>query len=214
MTSLDHGLSEMFAPLAAARHPDYDAMLVAVEREFRAVDGGRIAEQLDEAARPVLGIAGLAPGERALALAHAAWSVLPRSADDPPAWMLGEALSSGRAAPPRRAAVAAELARRAGVRARPVRWHAHWLIAVHEPATSPVGAELGPDDELAPEGIEGCLCAHELAFLVLGRLADAWSRAGSPQRAHRAAGLRLLLPLGARLQAKAREDQLRFGGAH
>ena len=189
-------------------------MLVAVEREFRAVDGGWIAEQLDEAARPVLGVARRPPGERALELAHAAWRALPHTADDPQAWLLGEALSSGRAAPPVRAAVAVEIARRAGVRARPVRWHAHWLVAVHEPASNPVGAEVGPDDDLAPEGVEGCLCAHELAFLVLGRLADAWVRAGSPPRAHRAAGLRLLLPLGARLQAKAREDLLRFGGTH
>jgi len=207
----DHGLSELFAPLAATPHPEYDAMLVAVEREFRAVDGARLAEQLDEAARPVLGIARRPPGEQALELAHAAWQALPRTADDPQAWLLGEALASGRAAPPLRAAVGAEIARRAGVRARPVRRHAHWLVAVHRPASSPVGAEVGPDRDLAPEGVEGCLCAHELAFLVLGRMADAWWRAGDPARAHRAAGLRLLLPLGARLQAKAREDLLRFG---
>jgi hypothetical protein len=48
---------------------------------------------------------------------------------------------------------------------------------------------------------------------MLGRLAQAWVEAGSPARAHRAAGLRLLLPLGARLQAKAREDLIRYGGA-
>ena len=159
----------------------------------------------------MLGIARRPPGEQALELAHAAWRALPRSGDDPRSWLLGEALASGRAAPPLRAAVATELARRAGVRARPVRWHAHWLVAVHRPAATPVGAEVGPDDDLAPEGVKGCLCAHELAFLVLGRLAGAWSREGSPARAHRAAGLRLLLPLGARLRAKAREDLLRFG---
>ena len=35
MTFHDHALSGLFAPLAAAAHAEYDAMLVAVEREFR-----------------------------------------------------------------------------------------------------------------------------------------------------------------------------------
>ena len=206
-------LSAMFPTLAAARHPEYDEMLTALEREFRAVDGARLAEVLDDATRPILGAASLPSRQRALALAEAAWSALPVSAGEPPAWMLSEALRTGAAAPPLRAAVAVELGRRAGVAARPVRMRGRWLVAVHEPGGSPLGADVGADDDLAPEGVDGCLCPHELAFVMLGRLAQAWVEAGSPARAHRAAGLRLLLPLGARLQAKAREDLIRYGGA-
>jgi hypothetical protein len=209
---LDPALSTMFPTLAAARHPGYDEMLTALEREFRAVDGARLADVLDDAARPILGAASLPPRRRALALAEAAWSALPATATEPPAWMVSEALRTGAAAPPLRAAVAAELGRRAGVAARPVRLRGRWLVAVHEPGLSPVGADSGADDDLAPEGVDGCLCPHELAFVILGRLAHAWLDAGSPARAHRAAGLRLLLPLGARLQAKAREDLIRYGG--
>ena len=209
----DPALSTMFPTLAAARHPGYDEMLTALEREFRAVDGARLAEVLDDAARPILGAASLPPRRRALALAEAAWTALPVTAAGPPAWMVSEALRTGAAAPPLRAAVAVELGRRAGVAARPVRLRGRWLVAVHEPGLSPVGADAGADDDLAPEGIDGCLCPHELAFVILGRLAGAWLEAGSPARAHRAAGLRLLLPLGARLQAKAREDLIRYGGA-
>jgi len=210
---LDPALSTMFPTLAAARHPGYDEMLTALEREFRAVDGARLAEVLDDAARPILGAASLPPRRRALALAEAAWTALPVTAAEPPAWMVSEALRTGAAAPPLRAAVAVELGRRAGVAARPVRLRGRWLVAVHEPGLSPVGADAGADDDLAPEGIDGCLCPHELAFVMLGRLARAWQDTGSPARAHRAAGLRLLLPLGARLRAKAREDLIRYGGA-
>ena len=58
---LDPALSTMFPTLAAARHPGYDEMLTALEREFRAVDGARLAEVLDDAARPILGAASLPP---------------------------------------------------------------------------------------------------------------------------------------------------------
>jgi hypothetical protein len=210
---LEPALSAMFPTLAAARHPDYDEMLTALVREFRAVDGARLADVLDDAARPILGAATLPARQRALALAEAGWSALPVSAVEPRAWLVSEALRTGAGAPPLRAAVAVELGRRAGVAARPVRLRGRWLVAVHEPGASPVGADVGTDDDLAPEGVDGCLCPHELAFVMLGRLAEAWVDAGSPARAHRAAGLRLLLPLGARLQAKAREDLIRFGGA-
>ena len=206
-------LSAMFPTLAAARHPEYDEMLAALEREFRAVDGVRLADVLDDAARPVLGAASLPPRRRALALAEAAWAALPVTTSEPSAWMVSESMRTGAAAPPLRAAVAVELGRRAGVTARPVRLRGRWAVAVHEPGLSPVGADVGADDDLAPEGVDGCLCPHELAFVLLGRLAHAWLDAGSPARAHRAAGLRLLLPLGARLRAKAREDLLRYGGA-
>ncbi len=179
-------LSTMFPTLAAARHPGYDEMLTALEREFRAVDGARLADVLDDAARPILGAASLPPRRRALALAEAAWSALPVTAAEPPAWMVSEALRTGAAAPPLRAAVAVELGRRAGVAARPVRLRGRWLVAVHEPGLSPVGADAGADDDLAPEGIDGCLCPHELAFVILGRLAECVVRTPARRRARTA----------------------------
>ncbi|MET0770367.1 MAG: hypothetical protein ABW081_10670, partial [Solirubrobacteraceae bacterium] len=83
---LEPALSAMFPTLAAARHPEYDEMLTALEREFRAVDGARVADVLDDASRPILGAAPLPSRQRALALAEAAWSALPVSTGEPPAW--------------------------------------------------------------------------------------------------------------------------------
>jgi hypothetical protein len=48
-------LDAPFAVLAAARRPACGEMLIAVEREFRAVDCRAVAESLDELARPLVG---------------------------------------------------------------------------------------------------------------------------------------------------------------
>jgi hypothetical protein len=76
-------LDTPFAVLAAARCPAYDAMLIAVEREFRAVHREAVAESLDELARPLFGLVDLSPDERVVALARAAWAALPEEGAAP-----------------------------------------------------------------------------------------------------------------------------------
>jgi hypothetical protein len=213
MTLEDPPLGTPFAVLAASPCAPYDEMLTAIEREFRAVDRPRLADALDRLARPLFGVTAAPARERSFALADAAYAAMPDDGGEPPSWLLSRALEDGRAAPAVRAVLAVELARRAGVSARPVRLQGRWLAGVHD-GGAPVGADVGPDDAAnAWDACTGCLCAHEVAFSVLGGLAAAWQAAGDPERARRAAGLRLLLPLGDGLRSALREDVTRYGRA-
>jgi hypothetical protein len=205
-------LGNPFTALAATPHVDYDEMLTAIEREFRAVDRRRLADALDKSARPLLGLRSAPARERALALAEAANAALPDDCDQPSGWQLAAALEAGGGTAPLRAALAVELGRRAGVSARPVRMRDRWLVGVHDGGV-PVCVDLGGDrsvDSLA--ACAGCLCAHQLGFVVLGGLAAAWRVAGRLERARRAAGLRLLLPLDDPLRAAVEDDLARYGG--
>jgi Transglutaminase-like superfamily len=213
MTLEDAPLGSSFAVLAASPCAPYDETLTAIEREFRAVDRGWVADALDRLARPLFGLTAAPPRERSHALAGAAFAALPEDGGDPPSWLLSRALEDGRAAPAIRAVVAVELARRAGVSARPVRLRGRWLVGVHA-GGAPVAADTGPDDAAdAWDACMGCLCAHEVAFCALGGLAAAWRAVGEDERARRAAGLRLLLPLADELRSAVREDVTRFGRA-
>jgi hypothetical protein len=202
-----------FATLAAAVAPPYDAMLVALEREFRALDGERVADTLDELARPLLELRSRSLRLQATALAATARAALAHDGDGPASWLLGCALDEQRASAPVRAVLAVELGRRAGIAARPVRMRGRWLVGVHEHG-SPVAADVGRDPIAGvTDACTGCLCAHAVAFLLLGGLAGAWRAAGDLSRARRAAGLRLLLPLDPELRARVLEESLRLGEA-
>jgi len=210
MTSLEEPLGTPFAILAGAPCAPYDEMLTAIEREFRAVDREALADALDRLARPLFGVAEAPVQERTPALAAAAYEALPEDGDEPSCWLLSCALEQGRAAPALRAVLAVELARRAGVSARPARLRGCWLVGVHD-GGAPVAADVGPDAGAGGwETCSGCLCGHEVAFLVLDGLATAWQAAGDGERARRAAGLRLLLPLNAGLRAAVHMDMARF----
>ena len=210
MTYQDPPLGTPFAILAGAHCAPYDEMLTAIEREFRAVDRELLADDLDRLARPLFGVSAEPASERALALTRAAYAALPEDGDEPSSWLLSRALDERRAAPPIRAALAVELARRAGIGARPARLRGRWLVGVHD-GRAPVGGDVGPDHEEGNwDACSGCLCGHELAFLVLDGLAAAWQASGDSERARRAAGLRLLLPLGAGLRSAVHMDMARF----
>ena len=210
MTYQDPPLGTPFAILAGAHCAPYDEMLTAIEREFRAVDRDHLGDTLDRLARPLFGLSTEPVHARALELSRAAYAALPEDGDEPSSWLLSRALDEGRAAPALRAVLAVELARRAGVGARPARLRGRWLVGVHDGRT-PVGGDVGPDrDEGNWDACSGCLCGHELAFLVLDGLAAAWQSVGDADRARRAAGLRLLLPLGAELRSAVHMDMLRF----
>ena len=137
-------LDTPFVGLAADSCPAYDEMLVALEREFRAVHREAVADALDEAARPLFELADAAPEEQVLALARAGWQALPYEGDEPPHWLLACALEDRCASGAVRAAVAAELARRAGIEARPVRLRGCWAIRVPGHGGQ-VAADVGED---------------------------------------------------------------------
>jgi Transglutaminase-like superfamily len=206
--TLHETLATPFAVLAGSHCAPYDEMLTAIEREFRAVDRDALADELDRLSRPLFGITQVPTRERALALAAAAYEALPEDGDEPSSWLLSRALEERRGAPAVRAVLAVELARRAGVCARPARLRGRWLAGVHDGGV-PLGADVGPDDT-DWDACSGCLCGHEVAFMVLDGLAGAWQAAGDDERARRAAGLRLLLPLSAELRAAVHSDMVRF----
>jgi hypothetical protein len=204
-------LDAPFAALAAAHCPAYDAMLIAVEREFRAVHREAVAESLDELARPLFGLADAPADERIVALASAAWAALPEEGTAPPHWLLACALEEGRASGAVRAALAAELGRRAGVRACVARLRGCWAVHAAE-RDAQIAADVGGDPGLEPASSAGAMCAHQLAFAVLTGLAAAWQSAGDTFRAQRSAGLRLLLPLEDTLRERVQREIAAFGG--
>jgi hypothetical protein len=213
MTLDDPPLGTPFAVLAASPCAPYDEMLIAIEREFTAVDRSRLADLIDKLARPLFGLPAAPVRERSLALADAAYAALPEHGSESPSWLLSRALETGRAAPAVRAVLAVELARRAGVSARPARLRGRWLVGVHD-GGAPVGADVGPDHDAENwDACSGCLCGHEVAFAVLGGLAAAWQAAGEPEKARKAAGLRLLLPLGDGVRSAVRQDVARYRSA-
>jgi hypothetical protein len=206
-------LGTPFAALATTPHVLYDEMLTAIEREFRAVDRRRLADALDQSAWPLLGLRAAPAHERAHALAEAASAALPDDCDEPPGWLLAAALDAGAGTPALRAGLAVELGRRAGVSARPVRLRDRWLVGVHDGGV-PVGVDVGGDPGIDGLGARvGCLCAHQLGFIVLGGLAAAWEAAGRLERARSAAGLRLMLPLDDPLRSAVQDDLARYGWA-
>jgi hypothetical protein len=134
--------------------------------------------------------------ERVLGLGRAAWAAVPREASSAEAWLPAAALDGGCAAGPVRAALATEIGRRAGIDAHPARVHGCWAIHVRTDdgdAAADVGSET-EDDGL--DGPRGCLCAHQLAFVVLTGLVEAWETAGDPQRAQHTRLLRHALLRG------------------
>jgi hypothetical protein len=191
-----------FAALAAAGCPAYDAMLIALEREFHGVDGGSVADALDELARPLFGLPGAPPEEQATALAEAAWDALPQHGEAASEWLFGTALERGRAAGALRAGIAVELGRRAGVAAWPVRLRRSWVIYLRDEGAQ-LAADVGAASRHEPADVgPHCLCAHQHAFVVLTALTSAWRAAGDPARAQRASAMRLLLPLDEPLRSR------------
>ena len=70
-------------------------------------------------------------------------------------------------------------------------------------------ADVG-EDPFPDAPASGCLCGHEIAFLVLSGLRDAWRAQDDPARARRASGLRVLLPLEPDVRAQVLEESLRI----
>jgi hypothetical protein len=131
-----------------------------------------------------------------MTVGRAAWGALPDEARTPSAWLLEFALRQGGGVAPSRAALAAELGRRAGVAVHTARLRGCWAIQV---PGEPVGVALdvGADAETRrARRLRGCVCGHPFAFVVITSLADAWQSAGTVAQARRARVLRLVLSHG------------------
>jgi hypothetical protein len=181
--------------MAAAACPSYGEMLAALESEFRPVDRDGLDGALDERSLPLFGLVATPLEERAIALGRAAQAMADEG-EAPAAWLLESALKNGCVAVPVRAALAAEIGRRAGVPAHPARLRGCWAIHVRGESGG-IGVDLGADASGAPPGGPlGCLCAHQLAFVVLRSLVDAWESAGNWARARHTRVLRAALSRG------------------
>jgi hypothetical protein len=175
-----------FAALAAARSPAHGELLAALEAEFRPIDREGLEGAVDELARSLFGLESAPLDERAVALGRAAWAALPEEAETPRGWLSGSALEHGCAAGAVRAALAAELGRRAGIPAHPTRLRGCWAIHLRDNAAH-AAADVGAESSIEPfRSATGCLCAHRLAFIVLTSLAAIWHSAGDSVSAQRA----------------------------
>jgi hypothetical protein len=185
-----------FETMAAAPCPAYGDLLGVLETEFHHLDLEKLDRRLDELALPLFGLERESLEERAIALGRSAWAAVPDEAGTPSALLLGAALEDGCAAGPVRAALAAELGRRAGVAAHPARVSGCWAVHVRNEHAS-VAADVGAaSDDMDDPGPRGCLCAHQLAFVVLSSLVEAWRSAGNAANARHARVLCLALAGG------------------
>lgn len=203
-------LAHSFLTFAAACRPDCGGMLIAIEREFRAVHHVAVEERLDDLSRGLFELGSDAsPEDRVLAIARTAWTALPWEGSEPQHWLFSSALEQQTASGPVRAALALEIGRRAGCAPTVARARGCWLVHV---AHSEVAADMGRDTiERECPAATGSFCAHALALLALTGLAAAWRARGDSPRARRASGMRLLLPLDEATREAVEADVRRDG---
>lgn len=134
-------------------------------------------ELLDDRARALFGLAGEPPADQAVALEAAVSDLLPHTRVLDQALFLSTALRRGVAARSLRAAVAADLGRRAGVAASPGRDDREWRVLVR-------------DDDRRGQPV----CGHHVGLAVLGELAGCYVDE-RPDLARRACELQLRLPI-------------------
>jgi regulator of sirC expression with transglutaminase-like and TPR domain len=202
------GTPAPFSALARSGDPPLDRMLLSLAAEFHSIDHGAALDELDELARPLFGVALQRPrtaGERIAAALREEARLRPVTASIE-GLLLDRVLSHRRGHPALLAAVYVEVARRAGMPlcllSSPQAWFAG-LVADDEVVVLDPAPELGGSHarlELRQH------CAHELAHAVLSGLTNRFRLLGCARRARRAAELRLLLPLGAELLSRTRQE--------
>jgi hypothetical protein len=185
-------------------------MLLALAAEFHRVDRNAALERLDELARPLFGIARLearAAGER---IAETLWHdarLRPATGqiDD---LHLDRLLERRRGHPALLAAAYAEVARRAGVSLCVLSAQQAWFaglvdeggVVLLDPALA-----LGLPPSQEPLSLQRH-CAHELAHAILCALTKSFRARARSDQTRRALELRLQLPLGEQLRARARRE--------
>lgn len=172
-------------------------ILVALGGELDAVDPEAVSEALDDASRPLFGLATLDADAQASAMRDVLDAQLGFRAagTDPRSLLLDGVLERRCGHPLLLACVGHELARRAGVLTSVHSCERSWLLRFHD-ADETVYVAFGD----APDAIGDTRrhCSHELAFASLVALEASYSRCGYLSRSRRAAALRQHLPVTAR----------------
>jgi hypothetical protein len=193
-----------FGLLATAACPAHVDMLLAIESEFAVPEPGWVTDRLDDRARGLFGLAAEAPGDQAIALVATVCELFPRYRLADESWFLTAGLRRGVVAGALRAAVAADLGRRAGVAASVGREGHEWRLIVK---SGHGGIVADPRLGLL-QGARSVhpVCGHHVGFAVLGELAACYlSR--RRELAHRACRLQLRLPIDDATRAQV-EHQL------
>jgi hypothetical protein len=152
------------------RHHDH--WLVTLGEEFGGEDPAVMLAGLDDAARPLFGLAGeeLAAQAHGLAGVLAGHLALQPTASDHRGLLLGDVLRRRRAHPILIAALGCELARRAGLQARVCTTPRGWWTGLsrHHTVTL-VGFDSGTPGRTPPSLVRGH-CPHEVAYALLRSL--------------------------------------------
>jgi hypothetical protein len=196
--------STSFASLATAPCPPHVDMLLAIEAELSVSDPAWVTDRLDDRARGLFGLAAEAPSDQAIALVATVCDLFPQPGLADESWFLTAALRRGLAADALRAALAADLGRRAGVAASVAREGRAWRLIVKSGhggiVADPRLGLLHGARSVHP------VCGHHIGFAVLGELA-AGHRGHRRELARRACRLQLRLPIDDATRAQV-EHQL------
>jgi Transglutaminase-like superfamily len=202
-----------FSVLARAADPPFDSLLLALAEEFHDVDRDAVLEELDELARPLFGVAGhshRAAGEL-IATKLGEMAPLRPSEGGVDDLFLDRVLHNRRGHRALLAAIYIELGRRAGVPLCLLSSGHAWfagLVSGNEAVLLDPGRT---GDSLQAELMLRRHCSHELAHVLLCSLTSRFRALGSAGPARRAAELRLELPLGDELMARARSELAQLG---
>jgi len=203
-----------FTELADGPCADGDELLLSLAAEFWPVDAAEARTRLDDEARRLFGVSGLAPADRAHRLGEVLERELmirPEQGSDPNLLRLDRVLHQRRGHPLVIAALGAELLRRAGVRAAVCSSPTRWFVGIDgAERTALLDARLSLHDDPCPDRVRRH-CAHEVAFCVLTGLAERFARIGRRSPARLALALRLALPVDEAVRIALRRDLDGFG---
>jgi hypothetical protein len=182
-----------FLRVARQPRPGLDELLLALAAQFRPVDARYALERLDDYSRRLFGLGAQHADAQAGCVLHAVRHELgmrPTDLADPESLLLDRVLERRRGHPLLLAAVAVELARRAGVPATVCSSPARWFAVFAEPAGSHLAlVDLGGGVAAPDRRVLQRHCAHEVAIGVLEGLRQSYDACVRPSEAARAAEL-------------------------
>ena len=205
-----------FTDLADGPCSSADELLLSLAAEFWPVDADDARARLDDHARPLFGVAGLEPADRAHRLGtvlERELMITPEQGSDPDLLRLDRVLHQRRGHPLLVAALGVELLRRAGVQAAVCSSPTRWFVGLGSGTrTVLLDARLSGHADPCPDHVRRH-CAHEVAFCVLTGLAERFARTHRRSPARLALALRLALPVDGAVRAALQRDLDGFGPA-
>lgn len=199
------GGSQAFAKVAGGSCAAPERLLLALAAEFGPVAWNDALDRLDELARPLFGVAALAPHDAAQRIVESLAGDAGLAGGDggSDGLLLDRVLRTRRGHPALLAFVYNAAARRAGLRlgvfSGPLRWYAGLETEAGLVLIDPVPVV---DRPAAAEPTVRRYCGHELAYAVLSGLAHRFERRGADRDAAKALRLRRHLPVVRRCPAE------------